>query len=439
MSIFKGPMKKHLDGHKDLTMSVDVNHSINPDDIWVPVANGPADMNVCVEIGSKVKKGTKLAERNDHFYLPVFSPISGTVTEEKKMVGGDGKPHLHLHIVNDYLNETVQSFEPMDYTQASREDLLAFVKNAGIMGLGGAGFPTYAKYMKTDGIELLVINAVECEPFLTADYKAIEENMEMLKLGVLAFWKLSNAPRVVFAIKEDKKALIAKLKENFADTKIEIVGVPDQYPMGYERTLVYQLVKKHYDRLPSEVGLIVNNANTAIALGVALTTGMPITHKYVTVSGDAVANPQTVYAPVGTTSGDLLKAVGGIKEGVEDVLLINGGPMMGRALPSDTWAISQHTNGLTVMENKKMDAIACLRCGACVDHCPMGLQPVRIQDEQKVVDYDRLVKLRVTDCIECGLCSFVCPSKIAVTENMRRAKIFVSAKMKKAQAAQGGK
>ncbi|QRG86312.1 RnfABCDGE type electron transport complex subunit C [Bulleidia sp. zg-1006] len=439
MSIFKGPMKRHLDGHKDLTTSVDVNHSIDPNDVWVPIASGPSDMTVCVEIGSEVKIGTKLAERNNHFYLPVFSPVSGTVTEEKKMLAGDGRLHNHLHIVNNHKNESAQAFQPLDYTKASREELLDFVKNAGVLGLGGAGFPTYVKYTKVDGIEMLVINAVECEPFLTADYKAMEENMDDLKLGVLALGKLSKAAKVVLAIKENKKAMIAKLKETFAGTNVEIKAVPDVYPMGYERTLAYQLTKKNYDRLPSEIGLIINNANTAIALGKALVTGMPITHKYVTVSGDAVKNPQTMYAPVGTTSGELLKVAGGVKDGIEDVLLINGGPMMGRVVPNDQWTISQSTNGVTVMKHVKVDAVNCLRCGACVDHCPMGLEPVRIADEHKVVDYAHLVKLRAMDCIECGLCTYVCPSKIDVTEKMRRAKTFVGAKMKAAQTAKGGK
>ncbi|MBW9212143.1 MULTISPECIES: RnfABCDGE type electron transport complex subunit C [Terrabacteria group] len=432
-------MKRHLDGHKDLTTSVDVNHSIDPNDVWVPIASGSSDMTVCVEIGSEVKIGTKLAERNDHFYLPVFSPVSGTVTEEKKMLAGDGRLHNHLHIVNNHKNESAQAFKPLDYTKASREELLDFVKNAGVLGLGGAGFPTYVKYTKVDGIEMLVINAVECEPFLTADYKAMEENMDDLKLGVLALGKLSKATKVVLAIKENKKAMIAKLKETFAGTNVEIKAVPDVYPMGYERTLAYQLTKKNYDRLPSEIGLIINNANTAIALGKALVTGMPITHKYVTVSGDAVKNPQTMYAPVGTTSGELLKVAGGVKDGIEDVLLINGGPMMGRVVPNDQWTISQSTNGVTVMKHVKVDAVNCLRCGACVDHCPMGLEPVRIADEHKVVDYAHLVKLRAMDCIECGLCTYVCPSKIDVTEKMRRAKTFVGAKMKAAQTAKGGK
>lgn len=439
MSIFRGPMKKHLNGHKDLTMSVAVNHAIDPDDLWVPVASGPSDMNVCVEVGSQVKKGTKLAERNDHFYLPVFSPVSVVVVEEKKMIGGDGRLHLHLHIVNDHKNDTAQSFATLDYQKASRQELLEFVKNAGILGLGGAGFPSYVKYLKTDGIELLIINAVECEPFLTADYKAMEENMDSLKTGILALWKLSAAPRVVLAIKEDKKEMIAKLRSCFADTQIEVKTVPDAYPMGYERTLTYQLTKRRYDRLPSEAGVIINNANTAIALAIALEKGMPITHKYVTVSGDALKHPQTVYAPVGTTAHDLVEAVGGFAKEVDDVLLINGGPMMGRAIPGDTWAIAQQTNGLTVLKNKKVDAIPCLRCGGCVDHCPMGLQPVRIQEEHKTMNFDHLMKLRVLDCVECGLCTFVCPSKIAVTENIRRAKTFVNSKLKMAQAAKGGK
>ncbi len=434
MSLFKGPMHEHLDGHKDLTMHKEVLKTIDPDTVWVPLVNGAAPCTPCVKVGDEVKVGTKIAERNDHFYLPLFSPVSGTVTAIEKFMTSGMAQADHLRIQNDHKHTTERAFEPFNYETASWDELFAFIKNAGMLGLGGAGFPSYVKYMKPENVELLVINAVECEPYLTADYKNIEENGSLLKTGVLALAKLAKAQAVCVAIKEDKLEQIAQLKQMFEGTSVEVRTVPNFYPMGWERTLVYQLTGKRYDRLPGEVGVILNNVSTAIAFGNAIENGMPITHKYLTVSGNAVKNPQNVYVPVGTKACEIIDAVGGYKDGVDDVLLIAGGPMMGRTIPNDQFVIAPQNNGLTVMKNEPKDEVKCLRCGKCTTVCPSGLQPVRIAAANKTRDVDALVKMNVMDCIECGSCSYICPSKIDVTENVRRAKNTV-----RLQQSKGGK
>lgn len=434
MSLFKGPMRLHLNGHKDLTQNKPVLTTIDPDVVWIPLVNGTAPCSPCVQVGDEVKVGTKIAERNDNFYLPLFSSVSGTVTGIVKFMYCGLKQVDHIQIQNDHKYTKQQPFAPLDYTSADWQTLLDFVKNAGIHGLGGAGFPTYVKYLKPENVDLLIINAVECEPYLTADYKNIELHMDLLKTGVLALFKLSKAKKVCIAIKEDKKEQIAQLKEAFASTPVEITLVPNVYPMGWERTLVHQITGKRYNRLPMEVGVILNNASTAIALGDALENGMPITKKIITVSGDAVKEPVNVEVPVGTKVHEIIDACGGYQQGVEDVFLVVGGPMMGKAIPNDQWTIMGQNNGVTVMKNPKDEEEPCLRCGRCTETCPAGLQPVRIAGEHKVVNYDTLMKLNVMDCIECGLCTYVCPSKIEVTENVRRAKTFVAARL-----AKGGK
>ena len=393
MSLFTGQMHHHLNGHKDLTLEKDVNISIDPDVVYIPLVNGNAPCTPCVKVGDDVKVGTKIAERNDHFYLPLFSSVSGTVTAIEKRMTSALTPADHLVIQNDHKNEKERPFEPLDYTTASWEELHAFCKNAGMLGLGGAGFPTYVKYMKPENVEYLIINAVECEPYLTADYKNIEANMDLLKAGVLGFFKLSKAQKAVVAIKEDKVKQIAALKETFKDTDVEIRVVPNVYPMGWERTLVFQVSGKRYDKLPIEAGCIVNNATTAIAFGNALVNGMPITHKYVTVSGDGIANPQHVYVPVGTTAHDIIDACGGYT--AEDVYVIAGGPMMGRTVTKDIFSIAPQNNGLTVLVNKPVEEVACLRCGRCTENCPSGLQPVRIAAAATTQDRDALPKLHV--------------------------------------------
>ncbi len=417
-------MHHHLEGHKDLTNHKEILRLEEPDVIWIPLNNGAAPCTPLVNVGDEVKVGTKIAERNDHFYLPLFSPVSGTVTGIEKKMNSAMKMVDHMRIENDHKKTVEKPFEPFDYEKATREELLDFVKNAGMLGLGGAGFPTYVKYLKPEGIKSFIINGVECEPYLTTDYRSMMDNLELLKTGVLAMFKLSKAERGCVAVKEDKVDLIAELKKTFEGTPIEIRTVPDIYPAGWERTLVWLLEQKRYDRLPAEVGCIINNASTAIALADALLNGMPVTHKLVTVSGDGVADPHNVYVPVGTTAHDIVQACGGYTS--EDCMIIAGGPMMGSAIPNDTFVIGPANNGLTVLKHEPLDVVKCLRCGKCTEMCPSGLEPVRINNAEKVKDIETLKKLDTLSCIECGLCSYICPSKIDVTEGIRRAKRYLA-------------
>ena len=425
MSFLTGPMQHHLAGHKEMTMHEPVLKTIDPDVVWIPLVNGNAPCTPLVKEGDEVKVGTKIAERNDHFYLPLFSPVSGKVTGIESIMTSGLKKVDHLRIENDHKHTEERAFEPFDPEAASWEELLEFVKNAGMLGLGGAGFPTYVKYLKPENVDLFAVNAVECEPYLTADYKNIEENIGLLKTGTLALFKLSKAKKGCVAIKSDKKEQIEALKKEFAGTPIEIRTVPDVYPMGWERTLVYQLTGRRYDKLPIEAGCILNNASTAIALGNAIENGHPITHKYVTVAGDAINKQQDVYVPVGTKACEIIEACGGYKEGIDDVLLIAGGPMMGKTVPSDQFVVAPQNNGLIVQKNVEKEEVKCLRCGRCTETCPSGLQPVRIQMSAAIYDEHELNKLYVMDCIECGMCTYVCPSKLDVTENVRKAKNFL--------------
>ncbi|MBP3891783.1 MAG: RnfABCDGE type electron transport complex subunit C [Solobacterium sp.] len=424
MSLFTGPMNEHLDGHKELTAHDEVLHLENPETVWIPLVNGAAPCTPLVNVGDEVKVGTKIAERNDHFYLPLFSPVSGVVTAIEKKMTASMKMADHLRIQNDRKGTISKPFAPIDYENASWEELHEFVKNAGMLGLGGAGFPTYVKYANPENVDLLIINGVECEPYLTADYKNMMENLKLLKAGTLAFHKLSKAKKACVSVKEDKKDLIEKLKETFAGTEIEVRTVKDVYPAGWERTLVYMLTGKRYDKLPIEAGCIVNNASTAIALGDAMLNGMPITKKYVTVSGDGVAKPANVVVLVGTPAHDIIEACGGYTS--DDCLLIAGGPMMGSTIPNDQFVIGPASNGLTVFKNEPVKVVKCLRCGKCTESCPSGLEPVRINSAEKVKDIETLKKLDINSCIECGLCSYVCPSKIDVTEGVRRAKRYMA-------------
>lgn len=428
MSFLIGPMQKHLNGHKELTAHNEILEIPTQAKVYIPLAMGNAKIDVLVKENDLVKVGTQVAARNDHFYVPIFASVSGKVLGIEKRMGANLRPCDHLVIENDGKMEKEENLSKLSL-DADSESIIAFMKEKGLVGCGGAGFPTYVKY-QTDKCETLIINAVECEPYITADAQTIEHHKDDFKRGVIAMFKASKAKKCMVGIKETKKELIPVLVELFKDQdNIDVTPVKDVYPMGWERTLLYELIHKRYDKLPIEVGCIVSNATTAIRLGIAMQTGMPIVDKIVTVSGDAIKDPHNVHCPVGTPFSVLIDACGGYTK--DTVKLIAGGPMMGGAVIKDEVCVGLATNAITVLEYKDVKSIGCLRCGQCVDHCPSGLQPVNINNAFKANDIERLEKLRPMDCIECGMCTYICPSKIEVTENVRKAKRMMALRVKK--------
>ena len=422
MSLFRGAMRQHIQGHKELTEHVDILDVKAKECVYIPMVQGPSTkLDILVNEGDQVFVGTKLAVCNERNVVPIFSSVSGVVKGFEKRMHACLKPMNHMIIENDGEYKKVQAFEPVDYKTTDRETLIDFMMNAGIIGLGGAGFPAYIKYKFAKDVEKLVINAVECEPFITADYKMIQAHKEEFVTGVCAMKKMAMAKEAVIAIKKTHPDLIAFCQDAVKDLQdVNVVAVPDVYPMGWERVLVRELVHKEYEKLPGEVGCVVNNATTAIAFGNALLHGEPIVSKTLTVSGNAVKNPQNVTVPVGVPVSEVIEACGGYTS--DQVKLIAGGPMMGKTIVNDKFVIDRNMNAITILDNKPYDSVACLRCGKCSDHCPAGLQPVKIAQAVKTKDKTAMAKLGALDCIECGLCTYICPSRLNVTENVRMAK-----------------
>lgn len=422
MSLLLGPMRKHIHGYKELTDHKPVLVCPTPEVVAIPLmAMGNPNVEVYVQEGDRVLVNQKIASRNDHFVIPLFSSVSGTVKGFKEEFHSwGGRKAKHILIENDGKYEAVAP-TPLDDKKATKDEICEHIKMMGIVGCGGAGFPAYMKYQPMKQTDVLIINAVECEPYLTGDYITVNSHLEELVHGTNILQKAGNCSRVLVCIKEDKKESIAKLKEAFREyPSVTVRPVPNVYPMGWERTLVYEVLKKRYDRLPSEVGAIVNNSTTAIMVSRAFRKGTPITSKIVTVSGNGIKEPQNVEVKLGTPLKDVLDTCGGLVS--DAVHVLHGGPMMGKAMINDQVTVNFTTNALTVIIEEKIDPIACLRCGACVEHCPAGLMPVKIQDAEKAKNLDMMAKLDANSCIECGLCTYVCPSKIDVTENVRRAK-----------------
>lgn len=422
MSLFKGEMRQHIPGFKELSEHETVMEIMDTPKVYIPLIVGPStNVQVLVETGAKVQVGTRVALCDERNYVPIYSSVSGTVVGIEKRMHASLKQVNHLVIENDQAYTPDASLQGIDYESASREELIEFMMQKGIVGLGGAGFPAYIKYKFAKDVNMLIINAVECEPFITADYKSIFTSMKALIDGVLAMKKMAQAKEAVIAIKKSHPDLITFVKGNVELLEgVRVAEVPDVYPMGWERVLVRELLKKEYDRLPGEVGAVVNNVETAIAFGDALATGMPIVKKTITMSGTALTKPANVTVPVGTPADYIVNKLGGYSE--ENVKIIAGGPMMGKTVVNDKFVVDRATNAITILANVPYDSVACLRCGKCSDHCPAGLQPVRIAQAVKTKDKAAMERLCALDCIECGLCTYICPSRLDVTENVRKAK-----------------
>ena len=414
MSLFLGSMRQHIPGRKELTEKSQVLSLMPKENVYIPLIHGRStadDFEIFVSEGDEVKVGTKLAQTNGGLFVPIYSSVSGVYRGTAKRMHNSMRPQVHMVIEPDGKQETIQAFEPKDYTSLTEQECVDFVKEAGIIGLGGAGFPTYVKYGKPDGVQCVLINAVECEPYITADYRNVMDDVDDLITGCLIMKKMAKVDTVYVCIKESHPDLIEKVKAACKDG-VQVRPVPDVYPMGWERVLVREILHKEYGMLPAEAGAIVDNATTAIAMARAFRLGEPIVRKTITVSGDGVKNPMNVSVPVGMPVNEIIEACGGYT--CDSVRLIAGGPMMGK----------------TILKHVEDDAIECLRCGRCSDHCPSGLQPVRIAAAVKANDVDEMIKRGASSCIECGLCTYVCPSHINVTENVRKAKRVIALKKK---------
>ena len=432
MSLFKGPMREHINGHKDLTEASELFVVDPGKTVSIPLFAGAAqNPKVLVAEGDKVAVGTKIAVFDERNVVPIFSSVSGTVKGIEKKMHQSLKQIDHIVIENDGLYTECQPFGTIDWQSASREELIDFMMNAGIIGCGGAGFPAYIKYKFAKDVQILIINAVECEPFITSDYYLTEHEFDLMLTGILAMKKMAEAKEVAIAIKKSHPELISFVQSKLKGVEgVAVREVPDVYPMGWERTLVREITGKDYDRLPGEAGAVVNNATTAYMFGKAMVKGEPIVSRVMTISGDGVKKPTNALVRMGTSMHEVVEQAAGGYAG-EDILLSVGGPMMGATMTTDAVSVERQNNALTVQLNKPAQEIACLRCGRCSDHCPSGLQPVRISQAMKSKDMERIGLLQITSCIECGMCTYVCPSKIAVTETMRRAKRVYMAFSKK--------
>lgn len=410
---------------KELTKNKKLSFFNKPKYVYIPLVSGnDKDITVTVKKGEYVYKGSIVGKRKGKFRLPIYSSVSGTVVDFEEKYYLDGDKVKCVVIENDFK----EKIEEKQYVRDSinhytKKEFIKIIQDRGIVGMGGSGFPTYIKYDSENEIKTLIVNAVECEPYVTADIMLIREKSEEILDAIDAIMEINGIKECFIALKKDNK--IIKKFENYIGTypRIKIVTVPNIYPAGWERNLVEYITKEKYDVLPIEKGIVVNNVTTIYAIYQALRTNKPLIERIVTFTGDMFKKTQNVYVKIGTSVKDIIESMEGYKRN-KDVIFVAGGPMMGKSIPSDDLIVTPNLNCVIAFKNKDNDdAIECLRCGKCVSHCPAKLSPVLIKDSLN--SKKELENLKVNKCIECGLCSYVCPSKIKVREYVKQAKEIV--------------
>ena len=383
-----------------------------------------------VKMGDEVKVGQKLAEMQGYISSPIYASVSGKVAKILDYRQSDGSTVPAVVIESDGLMTADESIAPPTVT--NREDLITAIKDSGIVGLGGAGFPTYVKFdVDPERIDYLVVNGAECEPYVTSDTVTMTTRAEDMATAIRALARHLGIRQAIIGIENNKPQAIAAMQQMAAtmtDCAVQVKALPPVYPQGGEKVLIYHTTGRvvPMGKLPIDVGCVVVNVTTLAAIGSYLTTGMPLVEKCVTVDGGCVAKPQNVLAPIGTPMEALFAACGGLTDETEK--LIYGGPMMGITVPDAGAPVLKNTNAvlaLTAKEAKLPKTTACIRCGACTNTCPFGLAPAAISKAYDDRDAAALEVLAVNACMECGCCSFVCPANRPLVQKNKLGKAFL--------------
>ena len=385
----------------------------DPETAVIPLSmHAGAPANPIVAVGDTVKVGQKIGEAAAFISAPVHSSVSGTVVaiEERPhatrgtclsvVIASDGKNTLH---------ESVQPKKPLE--ELSPDEIIEIVKEAGIVGMGGAGFPTYVKLKPSKPIEAVLLNGCECEPLLTADHRLLLEYADQVIHGLKAIVKAVGAPKGIIVIEDNKPDAIALLESKLAaEDGLEVVTARTKYPQGAEKMLIKRVMGRQVPSggLPADVGAVVCNVSTAKAISDAIELGMPLIERIVTVTGRRIAKPGNFIAKIGTNTADLVAACGGITD--PDATVKAGGPMMGFIQEDLNVPIMKGSNGIVALDTDHAEPVECIKCGRCVDVCPMELQPLYFA--KQVMDPKALKERNIMDCMECRCCEYICSSKI---------------------------
>lgn len=429
----------HAYDGKELSMDKPITVLIPKGDLVFPMSQHiGAPARPVVSVGDKVLVGQKLGEASGFISAHVISSVSGTVKaiEKRLMVSGAFVEAVVIENDNEYQN--IEGFgKEQDYKKLSKAEIRDMVKEAGIVGLGGAGFPTHVKLTPKDEnkIDYVIVNAAECEPYLTSDYRVMLEEPEKLVEGLKIMLQLFDKAKGVIAIEDNKPEAIKIMQELIVkESNIEVRVLKTKYPQGSERHLVSVVTgrKLNSKKLPADVGCIVDNVDTVVSIYLAVAKSTPLIRRIITVTGDAVKNPINLSVRLGTNYQEVLAAAGGFTAQPEKV--ISGGPMMGVAMFNLDVPVTKATSALTgfLKDEAAVEEGPCIRCGRCVTNCPLQLMPFSLADMAMHSEEDAFTKMYGLECCGCGCCTFVCPAKRGLAQAIVQTKNTIIAKRRRA-------
>ncbi len=433
---FKGGI--HPFEGKDLSKDKPIRDVIPGKEMVYPLSQHiGAPSTPIVTAGQRVLKGEKIAEANGFVSVPIYASVSGVVRGIEKRLTVTGDRMDAIIIDNDDLYECAPPMSVKPIEEMTREDILTLVREAGIVGMGGAGFPTHVKLSpkEPEKINYVIANCSECEPYLTSDYRRMLEVPERLVAGLKIILLLFEHAKGILAVEDNKPDCIRKLKELTIDEpRISVKVLKTKYPQGSERQLIYAATGRaiNSSMLPADAGCIVNNVDTICAVFSAVIEGHPLIYRIVTVTGDAIVNPQNFCVPVGTDYAQLIEEAGGFKS--EPAKIVSGGPMMGFALFDLHVPVTKTSSALLCMttdEVAKWKPTACIKCGKCVEICPSRLMPSKLADFAEHHDEERFEKYNGMECVECGSCSYICPAKRQLVQSIKATRRTILANRKK--------
>jgi len=441
MKTFRGGI--HPGGHKEATQEKPIIKLAPPNELIFPLSQHIGAPAVpCVKVGDRVLMGQKIAEASGFMSANIHSSVSGTVSAIEKRLHPNGIPTESIIIQNDGQDEVTQPIEGSggDFREKSAKEIIDIIREAGIVGMGGATFPTHVKLSVPEEakIDYVIINGAECEPYLTSDHRAMLETPDLIITGLQILMHIFGLKDGYIGIENNKKNAIDLMKkkaEEVKECKIHIVPLKTKYPQGAEKQLIKAVSGRMMPSgtLPWQSGCIVNNIDTCASIARAVVKGLPVIQRIVTLGGDAIANPVNYQVRIGTPFSYVIEQSGGLTREARKVLM--GAPMMGTAVPNTEVPVIKGTSGIVVFGEiaaKLDEETACIKCAKCVYACPMGLQPNLLDSAARQNDFEKLGKLYVNDCIECGSCAFVCPSKRRQIQQIRVGKIKLRAKQTKA-------
>ncbi len=384
-----------------------------------------APAKALVNKGDRVLVGMKIAEAGGFVSAPIYSSVSGTVKSIEKHLVATGDQVESIIIENDDAYEEAPRMQELDYLETSAEDLLKRISEAGVVGMGGAGFPTHVKLSpkNPDKIDYIIVNGAECEPYLTSDYRRMMEEGEKVILGLKILLKMFPNARGIIAIEDNKDDCVRYMKRLSKDNpRIVVKELHTKYPQGAERQLIYATTRRtmNSSMLPADVGCIVDNVDTVHAICEAVTEGKPLMERIVTVTGDAIRSPHNYRVRIGTNMQDLIAEAGGLRTQCEKI--VSGGPMMGFAMFSTDVPVTKNTSAILCLARddvSRYPETACIKCGKCVEVCPGRVMPNELATAARRGDKEAFLAHEGMECCECGCCSYICPAKRQLTQAIK--------------------